>query len=64
MLLCFEFLAAQLRARFGTGERGAILVEYALLVALVAVACVVAVTTMAKTVKSKFTLVGNSILNG
>lgn len=42
-------------------ERGASLVEYALLVALIAVVCIVAVTFLGKSAKSKFNTVGNSI---
>ena len=56
----FEFLATWLRARFD-GERGASLVEYALLVALIAVVCIAAVTTLGKNASSKFSSVGNSI---
>ena len=57
----YQFLASYLRARFGDTERGASLVEYALLVALIAVVCIVAVTFLGKTGKSKFLTVGNSI---
>jgi pilus assembly protein Flp/PilA len=42
-------------------ERGASLVEYALLVALIAVVCIDAVTTLGKNASSKFTKVGSSI---
>ena len=35
-----------LRAVFGRSERGAALVEYALLLALIAVVCIVALTTL------------------
>jgi pilus assembly protein Flp/PilA len=44
MLSSYEFLASYLRARFADDERGASLVEYALLVALIAVVCIVAVS--------------------
>ena len=44
MLTKFDFIASYLRARFGDDERGASLVEYALLVALIAVVCIAAVT--------------------
>jgi pilus assembly protein Flp/PilA len=37
------------------------LVEYALLVALIAVVCIDAVTTLGKNASSKFTKVGSSI---
>jgi pilus assembly protein Flp/PilA len=44
MLTSYEFLTAYVRSRFGDDERGASLVEYALLVALIAVVCIVLVT--------------------
>ena len=42
-------------------ERGASLVEYALLVALIAVVCIAAVTTLGKSASKKFSTVGASI---
>lgn len=53
MLTSYEFLANYLRARFGDDERGASLVEYALLVALIAVVCIVAVTVLGEGASSK-----------
>ena len=50
-----------LQARFAKTERGAALVEYALLLALIAVVCIVALTTLGKQASSKFNDVGNSI---
>ena len=61
MILSFDFLASWLRARFGGDERGASLVEYALLVALIAVVCIAAVTVLGKNASSKFDSVGTSI---
>lgn len=61
MLTSYDFLATYLRARFGDDERGASLVEYALLVALIAVVCIVAVTFLGKSAKGKFENVGSSI---
>ena len=61
MLNTYEFIASYLRARFGDDERGASLVEYALLVALIAVVCIVAVTFLGTSASSKFTSVGDSI---
>jgi pilus assembly protein Flp/PilA len=55
-----EFLS-YLQARFTKTERGAALVEYALLLALIAVVCIVALTTLGGQAASKFTDVGNSI---
>jgi len=54
--------APYLRAVFGrSGERGAALVEYALLLALIAVVCIVALTALGGEAKSKFSTVGASI---
>ncbi len=61
MLTHYEFLAAYLRARFGQDERGASLVEYALLVALIAVVCIVAVQFLGTSAKVKLNQVGSSI---
>jgi pilus assembly protein Flp/PilA len=49
------------RARFGKDERGASLVEYALLVALIAVVCIVAINFLGSSSSSKFNSVGSSI---
>ena len=57
----FHFFAEYVRARFGDTERGASLVEYALLVALIAVVCIAAVTTLGKSASTKFSTVGASI---
>jgi pilus assembly protein Flp/PilA len=54
-------VAPYFRARFGKDERGASLVEYALLVALIAVVCIVAVTLLGKNASSKFSSVGSSL---
>ena len=61
MTLSYEFLANWLRARFGDNERGASLVEYALLVALIAVVCIAAVTVLGSNASDKFSSVGSSI---
>ena len=54
-------IAPWMRAPFGTSERGAALVEYALLLALIAVFCVVALTFLGGETAEKFSDVGNSI---
>jgi pilus assembly protein Flp/PilA len=54
-------LVSYMKARFSTTERGAALVEYALLMALIAVVCIIALTTLGGQASSKFTDVGNSI---
>ena len=61
MMTQFNTLATYLRARFGDTERGASLVEYALLVALIAVVCIAAVTLLGKNASNKFNNVGSSI---
>ncbi len=57
----YRNIAPYLRARFGDTERGAALVEYALLLALIAVVCIVALTTLGNKASSKFNAVGNSL---
>jgi pilus assembly protein Flp/PilA len=54
---CAPFIGA----RFGRNERGAALVEYALLLALIAVVCIVALTTLGGKASSKFVTIGNSL---
>jgi pilus assembly protein Flp/PilA len=61
MMTTFEFLATWLRARFGADDRGASLVEYALLVALIAVVCIVAVTVLGQEANSSFESTGQAI---
>ena len=61
MIVGYEFLASWLRARFSEDDRGASLVEYALLVALIAVVCIAAITLLGKNASSKFNDVGASI---
>ena len=56
-----QFAAPYLRARFADPERGASLVEYALLVALIAVVCIAAVTFLGQASSSKFSSVGSAI---
>jgi pilus assembly protein Flp/PilA len=56
-----RFCAPFLKARLGRTERGASLVEYALLVALIAVVCIVAVTLLGHNVSGKFSQVGSSL---
>lgn len=60
MLMSYEFVSAWLQSRCKT-DRGASLVEYALLVALIAVVCILAVTFLGKSASSKFSSVGSAI---
>ena len=56
-----KFVAPYMRARFGQDEKGASLVEYALLVGLIAVVCIGAVSFLGGNAKSKFSSIGSSI---
>ena len=56
-----QFCAPFIRARFGRDERGASLVEYALLVALIAVVSIVAVTVLGQNASTKLSKVGSAI---
>ena len=59
-MLQYQFLKAYLTSKAKT-DRGASLVEYALLVGLIAVVCIVAVTTLGKKASSKFDSVQSSL---
>jgi pilus assembly protein Flp/PilA len=61
MLTQWDFFASWLRARFGDAERGASLVEYALLVALIAVICIAAVSLLGDSANEKFNSIGSEI---
>ena len=54
-------VAPVLRARLAKSERGASLVEYALLVALIAVVCIIAVTTLGQHASTTLSSAGSSI---
>ena len=57
----WEYFRTHLRARLGSDERGASLVEYALLVALIAVVCILAITFLGSSASKKFSSVGSSV---
>jgi pilus assembly protein Flp/PilA len=61
LLALWEHVGIELRARFAGSQRGASLVEYALLVALIAVVCIVAVSLLGKNASKKFSAVGSAI---
>jgi pilus assembly protein Flp/PilA len=63
MISYFQFCAAYLRARYSHDEQGASLVEYALLVALIAVVCLVAIAFLGQSASQRFSNVGSSIAN-
>jgi pilus assembly protein Flp/PilA len=60
MLTTYEFVAAWLLARTRS-ERGASLVEYALLLALIAVVCIVAVTALGKKASGNFSRIDSNL---
>ena len=60
MMTSFQFLSTWVTAHI-KNERGASLVEYALLVALIAVVSIAAVTTLGRNASNKFSQVGASI---
>ena len=59
-MLQFETLKTWIQARCKT-ERGASLVEYALLVALIAVVCIIALTFLGDSASEKFSGVGSNL---
>jgi len=63
MISYYQYCAAYLRTRFSHDERGASLVEYALLVALIAVVCLVAIAFLGQSASQRFSTVGSSIAN-
>jgi pilus assembly protein Flp/PilA len=50
-----------LRTRVGRSDRGATLVEYALLVTLIAVVCIIAVAIVGNNASANFSNVGSAI---
>jgi pilus assembly protein Flp/PilA len=63
MISTYEFLATWLRARFGDSDRGASMVEYALLVALIAVVCITAIRFLGNKSEESFSKTGSAIAN-
>ena len=61
MISTYEFLSTWLRARFADNERGASMVEYALLVALIAVVCITAITFLGHKAQTSFNDTGSAI---
>ena len=57
-------LKTWLQAKFNTDERGASMVEYILLVALIALAVIAAVVFLRTQVQSKFSDAGSRLSNG
>jgi pilus assembly protein Flp/PilA len=61
IITMWNSFATYMRARFGRDERGASLVEYALLVALIAVVCIVAISFVGTRASEKFSNVGSRL---
>jgi pilus assembly protein Flp/PilA len=61
MLMTLPYLTTWFRARFGRNERGASLVEYALLVALIAVVAIVALQLIGENASSQLDSVGSEL---
>lgn len=59
-MLHYQFLSTWLQARTKT-ERGASLVEYALLVALIAIVCIAAVTALGNTTAQQFSEIDSGV---
>ena len=59
-MLQFNYLKTWLLARVDS-DRGASLVEYALLVALIAVVCILAITALGSAASEKFTEIADEI---
>jgi pilus assembly protein Flp/PilA len=60
MTTAFTFLSAWVTSRIDD-ERGASLVEYALLVALIAIVCIAAVTALGESASSRFSEIDSGI---
>jgi pilus assembly protein Flp/PilA len=61
MLDMFQTYVLQLIDRFRRDDKGAALVEYGMLVGLIAVICVVAVTTLGTEVSAAFSKIATSL---
>lgn len=62
-MLQFDLLKAWIQAHVAKTDRGASLVEYALLVALIAVVCIVAISFLGSSASKQFDSVGGSLNN-
>jgi pilus assembly protein Flp/PilA len=61
MLSCYLYVTSFLTDRLRRDDRGATLVEYGLLVFLIAVACVVAITALGGALSGLFTTITGDI---
>ncbi|MGH9300902.1 MAG: Flp family type IVb pilin [Acidimicrobiales bacterium] len=60
-VVCQTFINSFIQGRMDRSERGAAMVEYALLVALIAIVSVVVLTTLGGSVKDKFSTVSSCL---
>ncbi len=60
MITSYQFVSAWLQSKV-SDERGASLVEYALLLALIAVICIIAIGFLGESASSQFEDIGSSI---
>jgi pilus assembly protein Flp/PilA len=56
-----QMIVSWLQARLNTEERGAALVEYGLLVALIAVVCILTVAALGTTINGKFDFINTNL---
>ena len=61
LLVTLQTLPKVFAHRVAKDDRGATMVEYALMVALIAVLCIVAVTFLGGSIANRFGAVGNNI---
>jgi pilus assembly protein Flp/PilA len=61
MLSCFLYVTSFLTDRLRGDDRGAALVEYGLLVGLIAVVCIGALITLGGTINGFFTSINNTL---
>jgi len=61
MISYFQMLTSYMRTRYLHNERGASLVEYALLVALIAIVCLVAIAFLGQSASQRFSNVGSAV---
>jgi len=60
-MLTLDFVLAAIVSRCTRSDRGAALVEYALLVVFVTIACIAAVTFLGMAISNKFKSVGSGV---
>jgi pilus assembly protein Flp/PilA len=60
MLVSYEYVSVWLQTRCRT-ERGASLIEYALLVALIALVCILAITFLGQKTSAKYSSMGSGL---